>query len=53
MESNSDALFHSDVSVTRGMEGIPESSALTDNMVSDEKLLAMLLGLFLACALDS
>ena len=45
MESNPDALFHINVSVTRGMEVMPESYALTD-VVSDEKPLAILLGLF-------
>ena len=53
VKSNSDSLFHIDVSVTRGMEVIHESSALTDKTVSDEELLAVLLGLSLACALDS
>ena len=43
VESNSKALFHIDVSVTRGMEVIPESSALTDKTGSDEAPLAVLL----------
>ena len=53
VKSNSDALFHIDVSVTGGLQVILESSALTDKMVSVEELRAMLLGISLACALDS
>ena len=48
MEINSNALLHIDISVTREIDVIPESSALTDRMVLDKDLLAMLVGLSLA-----